>query len=197
MALTKQAKTLTPNMEKTILVHLAQTRYPTRNKAMFLLSVKAGMRAKEIAGLTWAMITDAEGNLQDSINLVNQASKGKNGGRQIPMNRDLHATLRTLLEETAINPLPAQTVIRSERGDHMTAVTVTNWFFALYQKLGLDGCSSHSGRRTFATRSAKAIVASGGSLKDVQELMGHTSISMTQRYIEGSETAKRIVVNKI
>jgi integrase len=63
---------------------------------MFLLSVKAGLRAKEIASLTWAMVTDAEGQIADTIRLENRASMGKKGGRTIPLHADLHAALVTL-----------------------------------------------------------------------------------------------------
>jgi site-specific recombinase XerD len=51
------------------------------------------------------------------------------------------------------------------------------------------------GRRTFITKAARKIVEAGGSLRDVQELAGHASLSTTQRYIEGSTDAKRRVVN--
>ena len=47
----------------------------------------------------------------------------------------------------------------------------------------LDGCSSHPGRQTFMTRAARKVSQSGGSLRDVQKLAGHTSLAMTQRYI--------------
>ena len=63
MSLLKQAKTLSKRQIALTTALLQQTRYPTRNLAIFLLSVKAGLRAKEIASLTWDMVTDAEGNL--------------------------------------------------------------------------------------------------------------------------------------
>ncbi len=53
MAQGKQAKVLTPRQEQVVLRQLEATRYPRRDRAMFLLSVKAGLRAKEIAQLTW------------------------------------------------------------------------------------------------------------------------------------------------
>ena len=49
MAQGKQAKILTPRQEAVVLSQLAATRYPLRDRAMFLLSVKAGLRAKEVA----------------------------------------------------------------------------------------------------------------------------------------------------
>jgi len=59
----KQAKILNARQETALLRHLETTRYPLRDTAMFLLSVKAGLRAKEIAALTWSMVTDAEGQV--------------------------------------------------------------------------------------------------------------------------------------
>jgi integrase len=63
------------------------------------------------------------------------------------------------------------------------------------KSLKFEGASSHSGQRTFVTNCAKRAVASGGSLKDVQELAGHASLSTTQRYIQGNSDAKRKMVD--
>jgi hypothetical protein len=52
---------------------------------IFILSVKAGLRAKEIASLTCRMVTDARGQIGQAIHLENSASKGQSG-RVIPMN---------------------------------------------------------------------------------------------------------------
>ena len=59
-----------------------------------------------------------------------------------------------------------------------------------YQVLGFQGCSSHSGRRTFITNAAKQISTVGGSLRDIQALAGHASLSTTQRYIEADVEAQ-------
>jgi hypothetical protein len=59
----KQAKMLSPTQERAIVGYLETTRYPHRDRVLFLLSIKAGLRAKEMASLTWAMVTDAEGQL--------------------------------------------------------------------------------------------------------------------------------------
>jgi integrase len=59
------------------MVYLATTRYPARDRVMFLLSLKAGLRAKEMASLTWAMVTDAAGQVAEVMHVPNRASKGK------------------------------------------------------------------------------------------------------------------------
>jgi integrase len=59
---------------------------------------------------------------------------------------------------------------------------------------GLNGCSSHSRRRTFITRAARLVHNAGASLRDVQLLAGHRSIQTTQRYIDGDTDAQRKLV---
>jgi integrase/recombinase XerC len=190
----KQAKVLSPVQERAIVAFLEMTRYPQRDRVLFLLSIKAGLRAKEIANLTWAMVTDAGGAVAGTIHLENRASKGKTGGRTIPMHPDLQAALVTLQTWRADMATPERPIIFSERGGGLSPATVRLWFHRLYTSLQMAGCSSHSGRRTFITRAARKISQVGGSLRDVQELAGHTSLAMTQRYIEGDTEAKRKLV---
>jgi integrase/recombinase XerC len=190
----KQAKMLSPTQERAILGYLDTTRYPPRDRVLFLLSIKAGLRAKEMASLTWAMVTDAAGQIADAIHVRNRASKGKTGGRTIPMHPDLHAALVALQTWRGDAAGPNRPVIFSERGGGLSPATVRLWFHRLYTSLKMDGCSSHSGRRTFITRAARKVSQVGGSLRDVQELAGHTSLAMTQRYIEGDTDAKRKLV---
>jgi integrase len=92
----KQAKIVSPTQERAILGYLVTTRYPARDRVMFLLSMKAGLRAKEMAALTWAMVTDAQGQVAEVLHVPNRASKGKTGGRTIPLHPDLQAALVTL-----------------------------------------------------------------------------------------------------
>ena len=193
----KQAKMLTPKQETAVLTYLQTMRYPARDRVMFLLSIKAGLRAKEIALLTWSMVTDAEGQVAEVLALPNAASKGRGGGRMIPLNLTLHAALAALHDLRGDEVYPDRPVIGSERGGPLTASSVTKWFFHLYRDLGMTGCSSHSGRRTFITRAARKVSEVGGSVRDVQQLAGHASLQTTQRYIEGDTEAKRKLVQLI
>jgi integrase/recombinase XerD len=85
-------------------------------------------------------------------------------------------------------------VIASERGGPMTPLSVVVWFHRAFKSIGLKGCSSHSGRRTFVTRAARLVHKAGGSLRDVQLLAGHRSIQTTQRYIDGDSDAQRKLI---
>lgn len=200
MALGKQAKVLTKQQVDALYLSLALTRDPERNRLIFLLSVKAGLRAKEIAGLTWGMVLDASGEMSDQIALEDTASKGSSG-RLIPINRQLKHELQNLLDKVLIGStvqmIRNRRVIQTQRGKSTTPQVIVNMFKGWYTRAGLIGCSSHSGRRTFITNAAKKISTVGGSLRDVQWLAGHSSLQTTQRYIDGDSDARRKVVDLV
>lgn len=195
MSLGKQAKTLTKSQVEAVLGYLKSTRYPPRNRVIFLLSVKAGLRAKEIAFLTWKMITDADGRIGGSIHLEDKASKGRSG-RIIPLNRDLKTALQEWMDASALSH-PSPFVCSTERATYTAPQSVVNMFARWYERVGLDSCSSHSGRRTFITNTARNISKVGGSLRDIQILAGHTTLKTTQTYIDCDSQAQSRVVNLI
>ena len=188
----KQAKILAPRELADLLAFADCSRQPLRNRVMVLLSTKAGLRAGEIAGLTWDMVLDASGQISNAIALRDAAAK-KGSGRLIPMHPELGDALSAWRQVCA----GSGHVVRSERGGPMTPLSIVVWFNRAYDYLGLDGCSSHSGRRTFITRAARLVHEAGGSLRDVQLLAGHRSIQTTQRYIDGDTEAQRKLVSLI
>lgn len=188
----RKAKILSTQQIDDLLFFSCHTRCSDRNRVLVLLSVKAGLRAGEIAKLTWDMVLGPTGDLGAVIELRDCAAK-KGSGRLIPIHADLRNALLALREHTGcIGP-----VIRSERGRAMTPVSIVNWFANAYRSIGLEGCSSHSGRRTFITRAARLVHKAGGSLRDVQLLAGHRSIQTTQRYIDGDTDAQRKLISLI
>jgi len=191
--LQRQAKVLSRGQIKAVLDHISRTRYPIRNRVIFLLSLRAGLRAKEIAGIEWRMVTDAEGSLADSISLTDAAAKGRSGG-VVPMASELRHSLKAL-RQISSQPIGSSKVIGTERSPSTSAQVIINLFREWYSSLGFDGCSSHSGRRTFITMTARNIGRFGGSLRDVQALARHRSLAMTQRYIEIDSQAMRRVVD--
>src|SRR3954447_22522863 len=189
----KQAKILSDTDLQDLLVYATTRRYPHRNVVIVLLSVKAGLRAGEIAKLTWDMVLDPRGEVGTVIELHDRAAK-KRSGRLIP----IHSELRKALTGWRLMTGSTGPVIRSKRGKGaMRPISIVMWFATAYRALGLGGCSSHSGRRTFITRAARSVHKAGGSLRDVQLLAGHRSIQTTQRYIDGDSDAQRRLVSLI
>jgi integrase len=138
------------------------------------------------------MLVDANGHISGLIELRDQAAK-KCSGRSIPIHPDVAAALAAWRQ---VAP-SSEYVIASERGGPLTPLSIVVWFNRAFKKIGLKGCSSHSGRRTFVTRAARIVHKAGGSLRDVQLLAGHRSILTTQRYIDGDSDAQRKLVAMI
>ena len=188
----KQAKILCEDDLEDLLVYASATRNPIRNRIIVLLSAKAGLRAGEIANLTWDMVVEPNGAIGTVLELRDYAAK-KRSGRLIPLHKDLRDALASWRGVTCgVGP-----VALSERGDAMTPLSIVVWFARAYRAIGLEGCSSHSGRRTFITRAARLVHKAGGSLRDVQLLAGHRSIQTTQGYIDGDTDAQRKLVSLI
>jgi integrase/recombinase XerD len=185
----RQAKVLSDMQIKAVLSALDGGRNGLRNKVMFLLSLH-GLRAKEISALEVSMVTDAEGRIADSIRLENRAAKGVSG-RVIPMSDVLRRALTAYLDSRERGT--GKFVVATERRERFSAHAVVVFFARLYKRMGFQGATSHSGRRTYITRAARKISQAGGSLRDVQLLAGHSHLSTTQRYIEQDGEAQRKV----
>ena len=199
MGLGKQSKTLNKNQIKMVGEYLLSNRYGLRDQTIFYFSVKCGLRSKEISHLKWWMMMDSDGSVGNYLNLPNSSSKGRSG-RVVPLNKDLKKNLEMMLDENRrLSDFDPQTsfIVRTERSKSTSPQSTVNMFQRWYGDLGLVGCSSHSGRRTFITETSKKISSVGGSLRDIQMMVGHSSLQTTQRYIETDSECQMKVVNLI
>lgn len=193
----RQAKAFSQRDLDALLKVTNQARTPLRDQVIVLLAVRAGLRAGEIAKLTWGMVLDPHGDIATVIEVQKHIAK-RGSGRRVPMHVELRRALRAWK-----NALPAErathdaVVVPSSRGGPMRANSVVNWFVTRCRDAGLTGCSSHSGRRTFITNAARQAHRAGASLRDVQMLAGHRSIETTQLYIDGDSDAQRRLVGLI
>ena len=192
----KHARDLTPKDVQRLLDHVAsEGRNQTRNRLMVLLSVYSGLRASEIANLRWRMVLDEEGDVSDVLRLENSAAK-KLSGRLIPLKAEVRQSLMEYLAEIGKID-PNGYILMSQQSGRLQPQSIINWFRSVYSQIGLEGASSHSGRRYFVTIAARKIFEAGGSLRDVQDLAGHRSIATTQLYIARNSEAQRKVVELI
>lgn len=196
---TNRAKTLTSQQVGRVLGYIAErSQSPLRDTVIVLLSFKAGLRVGEIAGLRWADVTDAFGDLRSDEIVVPDNIAKKGSGRSIPMHPAIHAALYWLRSKTTREDwlLPDQPIIRSI--DNMGPIrpnSLQRYIGRLYATLGLQGCSSHSGRRSFLTQAARVANTHGCSLRDVQKLAGHRDIETTELYVEVSDKMRDLVVS--
>lgn len=193
----RQAKVLSTHALARVLTRVETHTFPARDRVIVLLSVRAGLRAGEIAGLTWSMVLTDRAQVGDVIAIHSSIAK-KGSGRRVPIHADLkQAFIQLKREGLTRDVLPDRPIIVSARGEAMRANSIVNWFVALFAELKLEGCSSHSGRRTFITNAARQAHRAGASLRDVQLLAGHRSIETTQGYIDGDTNAQRKLVGLI
>ncbi len=193
----KQAKVLSEVQIEQMMNWLSETRYPVRNQLIFALSVRAGMRAIEIAYLRWRNVLTGQGDISASIEIEDGGSKGKRGGRTIPM----HSAIRQLLIEykygfDECNP-KGRVIITERRPLGMSPASQTTVMWGWYKEAGYIGSSSHSGRRTFITNAARKISKYGGSIRDVQYMAGHKSLNTTQLYIDADRDAMKRLIDEM
>lgn len=186
----RQAKIVSELLLRRVLKIAGRTSQPERNRVVVLLSVRAGLRAAEIAGLEWSMVLDAQGRVARTLDVRDRIAK-KGSGRRVPVHPELRAALNRLKQTLK---KPTGPVAPARFGGRMRANSIVNWFVQIYAEAGAQGCSSHSGRRTFITLAARQAHRAGASLRDVQLLAGHRSIETTQAYIDGDTDAQRRLV---
>jgi integrase len=146
----KQAKTLSADHIDDLLFFADRSRHPLRNRLIVLLSVKAGLRAAEIAKLTWDMVVDPAGEIGTVLELHDRVAK-KGSGRSIPLHKDLR---EVLIAMRRLHPGHG-VVIQSERGGPMTPLSI------------VDGLAAHT--RPSALKAARLILAAGPSSRAPRE----------------------------
>jgi integrase len=123
----RQAKIVSPATLRRMLAYARQARQPKRDTVIVLLSVKAGLRACEIAGLQWSMVMTDNGKIGDVIDIRDTIAK-RGAGRRIPMHPDLQRALAELWRARTSD----RYIVASNRGGPMRANSIVNWFVALF-----------------------------------------------------------------
>ncbi|WP_460839855.1 tyrosine-type recombinase/integrase [Noviherbaspirillum agri] len=192
-----KAKVLTEQEFKRVLNVVRRLRHAKRNVAMFYISFGLGLRAKEMAALRIKHVLGIDGQLLDEIHLTRTMTKG--GKQRVVYLTNQHArrAIREYIDERiegdGILFNYEAALFRSQKGGHFSANTLQQLFHRLYAWGLMQGASSHSGRRTFATR----LIEKGTDIKAVSTLMGHASIAMTAQYVEDNPVRLKQICNEI
>jgi integrase/recombinase XerD len=187
-----QAPILTPAHVRLFLQWVASTAYVERNEVIARLSFECGVRATEIARVTWAMAVTKDWRPRPRLQLHRFATKGGYGARELRIvPAGLGAALGRLLD--AMPPRDDKGPIVQFRKFSVDPVirskAVQAFFRRGYDAIGLDEASSHSGRRTAITLMARAV-----GLRNAQVFAGHRSLATTARYEEPDHSAMDRVV---
>ena len=186
-----QAKTLTDKELRKVLNYIALRKHASRNRAMLLITHWAGMRVGEVAALRIGDIWTLDGGFKDEVRLSADQTKGDKARTVFlaeRLRKELIAYVAGIDRSDTSKPLFA-----TQKRDHFTANTLCQHFHWLYRRAGIDGASSHSGRRTFIT----SLASRGVGVRVLASLAGHRSIQTTQAYIDVNDDMKRRAVELI
>lgn len=194
-----QAKILTDREYRKVLLYIAAHRHASRNKAILYMSHLAGLRVGEISHLTINDVLNQDGTIKDEIYLSADKTKGSRG-RTVLFPEKLRDELYNYLSirfrlkdlKAVAQTDTSRALFYNQRNPStgFSPNTLTQWFHYLYKNAGIEGASSHSGRRFFATKISEA----GTNPKVLQNLLGHRQIQTTLRYVEISPTMMRNAV---
>ena len=191
--MTKQAKVLNSSEIRKVLDYCATRKHSQRNTALVLTMFNTGMRVSEVASLRIKDVVDSEGNIKNEIRLLAENTK-TNEARTVFVNEKLRKELQQYAK-LLTNDSPKNKFFYSQKkySDGFTANTITQHFHYLYKRVGLDGASSHSSRRTFITTLANK----GIGVRVIMGLSGHKALSSVQCYIDCNSELMRNAVEMV
>jgi len=186
-----QARALGAAEMEQVLEHVNAGRHAHRNRCFILLTHLAGLRVGEVASLRWLDVMNADGQIKEEVRLLPEMTKGKHA-RTVFISTRLRQELQQYADiYRRAAPLDCP-LFYSQKGARsgFTANSLTQTIAKLYRGAGLDGATSHSGRRTFLTNLANK----GTAIHLLRTLAGHRSISTTATYLYSSPTQLKAAV---
>lgn len=186
-----KAKILTKDEIKRVLAVIASGRNAERNRIAYLMSTEAAMRVGEIAACTVGQIRGLDGKCMDVIDLTKTQTKGGKG-RRVFVSDVLRKELNKFFEQHKYLKDTDALIQSGATNRHFSNVTLCMLFSSWYKNAGLK-TSSHSGRRTKATRLNEV----GVGMRTIQHVLGHKNIATTALYCEVSDDQLRLAVNVV
>ncbi|MFT7227989.1 MAG: integrase/recombinase XerD [Methylophilaceae bacterium] len=196
-----QARCLNDKELKLLLLYISTRKHAARDRAIVACTYFGGMRIGECAALKIKDVLANDGSIKLEINLTAEQTKGKYS-RTVVLADKLRKEIQTYLQQRfdtkhlmalAYTDNMKQPLFNTQKSTGFTANTLCYTMHMLYKAAGIEGASSHSGRRSFLSQlSAKAV-----PLKVLMELAGHRQAQTTMRYISVTTDMKRAAVELV
>jgi len=169
--------------------------YEVRDRSLFLIGLYTGSRISELISLNVGDVWQHE-KIVKTLELRKAITKGKKT-RQVPLNLEARETIEGLIEWKRqygenLEPDTPLFVSRKKEG-RLTRIQAHRILQAAYHENQLTGnVTTHSMRKTFATTLAK-----NNPLQVVKELLGHSSLAITDRYLSVTEEDLTLAVARL
>ena len=192
MANEGQALAIDEQQTRQFIDYIDETTHSVRDKAIFLMTLRAGMRIGAISQIELSDILST--NLTDIREVVILRRKIQKGGKTVTAYLS-HPELREALAEwLLIRPKSrSESLFVSQKGSAFSPNSMSQLMLKHYNRAGLEGASSHSGRVAFCTALLKRKV----DIVAVSKVMGHSSIVTTQRYVHHDQRELSDVVSQL
>ena len=170
-----RAKILTPQ-EIQLLFTEGFTLKPLRDRTLFAICLYTACRINECVTLRTKDIYDSEGKVRPVLIIRKGNTKGKLATRTIPVLQDLKTRLN---KYSSTQPDGFLFPGRHKKG-HMSPDSAARILRQACQRVGIQGVSTHSFRRTALTQMSNA----GIPLRVIQEISGHKTLHELYKYLE-------------
>ncbi|MBA7523391.1 Tyrosine recombinase XerC [subsurface metagenome] len=180
-----------PNQIVKIKGNLFKKKNP-RDFTLFTLAINTGLRISDILSLKVEDIKDRKGNIKDSLYILEQKTKKR---RKIPLNQQATEALGYYFKKTGIYDLDRYLFINEKTGDNKPITRVRAWQLInkWCREVGLDcKVGGHTLRKTFGYHLRKQ----GVSIERISDLLGHSNIKVTFRYIGINDDERKEVLAK-
>lgn len=156
-----------------------------KNRANMLLAlqvgVNIGLRASDLILLTWDDLFYKDGTFKPQVSIVEQKTRKPKDFR---LNESCRKNLQEYVERYGINVASGGWVFESRNGGHISVKTLGNRIKLLAEKANVyRQCATHNLRKTFAEQQMLAHMNDSFFMRDLAELLNHSSEETTRRYI--------------
>jgi integrase/recombinase XerD len=176
-----KAKALSLQEHHHFIEYLSKTRHSERDLAIYLVTCKAGLRIGTVAGLLLSDVLDESGKVKEVVILRKCITKGSKTITAFFSHPELREALSAYLK---VRRGRSPYLFVNQKNQAFTPNSLSITMLRHYQKAGLEGASSHSGRRQYAS----ALLKSGVDIVALSKLMGHSSITTTQKYVHHDDS---------
>jgi integrase/recombinase XerD len=187
----KRAHVLSDREIKQVFAHIDQRVFAERNRAMFQLSIYAGMRVGEIAALRCGDVFTADGRAREHIQLSAAQTKGHKA-RTVLLNAQVQREL-AVYGRSQTTRMAGAPLFVSKAGTAFSPNSLVQAFARIYQRAGVDQATSHAGRHYFLT----SLAEKGVSIHVLAALAGHKNISTTMVYLHANANVLRAAVELV